>query len=664
MLATLHFATLCTAEYLPQTITATPGYTLLAGVSHIPAPIAVAAEEQGWAGIDGTWNTFSIQIGSQGQNVSVLVSTTSPQVSVMNAQACTTVVLSSLPDSVSQMSLGQCGSSRGFLFNTSQSSTWFQIGYYDLQAPITSNVDAIGLFGLERVGFGLPNGEEGPTLSNTTVGTIGTYSSLATPEFWLGRIGLQSRQNVFPSQPSRPSYITGLFDMQVIPSKSFGYTAGAKYREGGNTPYQGNLVLGGYDASRIVSNNVVFEADTGHNLVVRLATLTAQTTSASDIDLLNGTNIDLHIDSNVAEIWLPVNICKAFEEAFGLTYNEATELYLVDDILHQRLLGLNPSITFTLCQAAGETAAGTVEVTLPYGAFDLGASPPYQNINDTSRYFPLRRGVNETQWTLGRTFLQEAYLTVDWERSQFHIYPCDWTRKNTSLIAMVSPRYGNAIDVSDDTSSRSSTSVTVGIAVGVTAVVLLLVAVAWWMWRRRSQRDTIANNSLLAVTDLEGKSAAGHLGEAPIVSGGQGHLVFPKAELPGESNIGRNRNPFTDAMATQQPIYEMMGDFPSTEAGGRQLSEKESMIFRERNVNGVESNGATAPRLAQTTSRLVPISSMDEVTIMSRISGHHRLSTSSGVAGHEGATDPPPYQTQPVVNKLQDYTRRRFSYES
>ena len=66
--------------------------------------------------------------------------------------------------------------------------------------------------------------------------------------------------------------------MQAITSQSFGYTAGAKYRENGTTPYHGNPVLGGYDASRLVSNSVVFATDTDHNLVVGLAGLTAKTT--------------------------------------------------------------------------------------------------------------------------------------------------------------------------------------------------------------------------------------------------------------------------------------------------------------------------------------------------------------------------------------------------
>ena len=654
----------CAAEYAPKTITDTPGYTLLAGVSHVPAPVVVSPDQQGWGGIDGAWNTFSVRVGSQEQNVSVLVSTTNQQVWAVNAQACTADVLSSLPEVVSQMSLGQCENSRGFLFNTSQSDTWSETGYYSLQTPDTSSADAVGLYGLDRVGLRLSDGEEGPTISNTTVGTIGTHATLATPEFWLGRIGLQSNPSVFALQPSRSSYITGLFDMQGIPSQSFGYTAGAKYRENGTTPYHGSLILGGYDASRFSSNSMVFRPDTERNLVVGLAGLTAKTTSVNNIDLLNGTNVDLHIDSNVAEIWLPVNVCKAFEEAFGLIYDEMTDLYLVDNILHQRLSELNPSITFTLRQAASTSAAGTVEVTLPYGAFDLEASPPYQSINETSRYFPLRRGSNETQWTIGRTFLQEAYLTVDWERSEFHVYPCDWNGRASDIVAIVSPRYGKAVGGADETPSRLSTAAIVGISIGVVAVVLLAIVIAWRVWRRQLQRKANATNSSPAASKIPGPNTTEGSRNSSFPPVDHGPLVFAKAELPGESNVGNNRDPFTDANAIEQPIYEMMGDIPITEAGGRQLSEKESMIVRERNINGIDPNGTPTLTPPHTASRSAPVSSMDEVAITNRMSGHHRASVSTGAARCEGSSGLPPYQAQQEDAQSQDRNRRRFSYES
>jgi hypothetical protein len=106
-------------------------------------------------------------------------------------------------------------------------------------------------------------------------------------------------------------------------------------------------------------------------------------------------------------IWLPVEACALFEDVFGLTYDNETELYLVNDTQHTNILSQNPSITFTL----GNLTAGVdVNITLPYAAFDLSVSYPI--VANSTRYFPLKRAANATQYTLGRTFLQEAYAFI------------------------------------------------------------------------------------------------------------------------------------------------------------------------------------------------------------------------------------------------------------
>ena len=110
------------------------------------------------------------------------------------------------------------------------------------------------------------------------------------------------------------------------------------------------------------------------------------------------------IDSTVPHIWLPQDSCTLFEEAFGLTYNDTVNRYLVNDTLHQKLQSQDPSISFILGNDVNDGA--TVNITLPYSAFDLNVSTPI--VNNTQKYFPLRRAANDTQFTLGRTFLQEA----------------------------------------------------------------------------------------------------------------------------------------------------------------------------------------------------------------------------------------------------------------
>ena len=167
----------------------------------------------------------------------------------------------------------------------------------------------------------------------------------------------------------------------------------------------GSLTLGGYDVSRFTPNPVSFKfaPDNSRELVIGVQSITSVSQNGATHNLLPS-GILAYVDSTVSQIWLPLEACQAFETAFGLTYNETSKLYPVNDTLHQALTVQNASISFVL----GNTQSGgeTVNITLPYLSFDLQATWPA--VDNDVRYFPLKRADNETQYTLGRTFLQEA----------------------------------------------------------------------------------------------------------------------------------------------------------------------------------------------------------------------------------------------------------------
>ena len=87
-----------------------------------------------------------------------------------------------------------------------------------------------------------------------------------------------------------------------------------------------------------------------------------------------------------------------------MVYDNTTERYLVNETQHTNLLSTNAETTFRI--ADGLTGGQTVDIKLPYNAFDLEVQYPL--VTNTSYYFPLKRAANDTQYTLGRTFLQEA----------------------------------------------------------------------------------------------------------------------------------------------------------------------------------------------------------------------------------------------------------------
>lgn len=162
-----------------------------------------------------------------------------------------------------------------------------------------------------------------------------------------------------------------------------------------------------------------FAPDNDRDIVVGVQSIISTDQDGTTHDLLP-TGINAYIDSTVPQIWLPLEACKAFEKAFNLTYDAENMIYPVSNALHKMLVAQNASVTFMLSNsyAGGQT----IDITLPYDSFDLQAQPPFTP--NATRYFPLHRAANETQYTLGRTFLQEAYLTVDWERGNFSVSQC------------------------------------------------------------------------------------------------------------------------------------------------------------------------------------------------------------------------------------------------
>lgn len=283
-------------------------------------------------------------------------------------------------------------------FNPNRSSTWSQYGYYQLGAGQNLNLSGEAVFGNDTLGLGI-QGSGGPTLQDQIIGAF------ATDEIYLGMFGLNpASTNITQEEQGKASYMTTLRNQNLIPSLTFGYTAGNQYRL---KQVLGSLTLGGYDASRFIPNNLTigFAPQEDRELLVGIQSIKSTDQNGTTSVLLSA-GITSLVDSTVAQIWLPLEACQAFEKAFGLMFDEDSELYLVNDDLHTQLVAQNASVTFTLGSTASE--GDGVDIILPYDSFDLLVEPPTPNVANSTRYFPLRRAANETQYTLGRTFLQEA----------------------------------------------------------------------------------------------------------------------------------------------------------------------------------------------------------------------------------------------------------------
>lgn len=302
------------------------------------------------------------------------------------------------------------------------------------------------------------------------------------------------------------SYLTLLKEQNSIPSLSYGYQAGASYQQLGAGVW-GSFIFGGYDTSRFDTATTISNNMTASNypFTVTIKKIATNGSVSGDQDLYSDSQggLPLAIDSAVSYIYLPTEVCDTFAEAFNLTYDNNTDLYLVSDTVHTQLIKTNPSVTFTI-SGTRDGVLGEYDIMLPYASFDLTAAYPL--IVPSSRYFPIRRAASVSQYTLGRTFLQETYLIVDYERGNFSISQASWASNPVHIATISSP--SEKTSSGDSSSSSLSKGAIAGIAVGGLVILLIVVGLFFFM-RRRKQKRNATTAKAAAVGSEEEKTESG-----------------------------------------------------------------------------------------------------------------------------------------------------------
>jgi hypothetical protein len=262
-----------------------------------------------------------------------------------------------------------------------------------------------------------------------------------------------------------------------------------------------SLTLGGYDQSRLIPHNTTFGLNPIQQPEAFLNSITVSASgkesnwSSNSLQMLAPADgIYTIIDSSTPFLWLPKSVCDQFAKALGLTYNDTLELYTFDgnSSRHDDLRTWNLTFTFSLSDTSNPSAI--VNITLPYAAFDLQLTYPYipnttySDPDATKNYFPLRRATNENQYTLGRSFLQEAYIITDYERNNFSIHQAIHTTNpigNTSIINIVPLSESNLAGTPASNREGLSTTAIISIAVSGGVFVILLSLALFFFCRRR-----------------------------------------------------------------------------------------------------------------------------------------------------------------------------------
>jgi hypothetical protein len=151
--------------------------------------------------------------------------------------------------------------------------------------------------------------------------------------------------------------------------------------------------------------------------------------------------------------------------------------------------------TVTFSFSSSRSGDDVRNFTLSSYALDLRAEWPL--VGAPTYYFPLKR--SSSVYMLGRTFLQENHISVDYERGYFDLsQSAPWTNRIEDLVSIISTTRNKAGDTRLSGNSRGmSPEVYAGIALG---IVLAIIAIAsmiswerkWWPFRslRKGQKGT------------------------------------------------------------------------------------------------------------------------------------------------------------------------------
>ncbi|KAL1595990.1 hypothetical protein SLS60_009681 [Paraconiothyrium brasiliense] len=290
------------------------------------------------------------------------------------------------------------------------------------------------------------------------------------------------------------------------------------------------------------------------------------------------------IDYTRPYLWLPDDICDNFERFFGLTYNETSNQYMINATAHHDNKQRNATVTLKM--GSGRSANHhTTKIDLPYDAFNLEVKTPVDD--NATRYFPLKRSLNG-KYILGRTFLQESYLIVDYERGNFTIAPAAYNDPMPDSIIVpikdfkrypVRPVLTRRASFKDKGISAGAIA---GLVVGLIAVVIITaLGIRFWQKRRlanrkaRSYTETMIMGTAVVGNEVKHRRISEFDSQSYAIGGSYGNDRDSKA-LELVSPINEMDNPPTEPYYSPASYSEDLDCFSASTKYERRTSERRS----------------------------------------------------------------------------------------
>ncbi|KAK2616248.1 hypothetical protein QQS21_000883 [Conoideocrella luteorostrata] len=341
-----------------------------------------------------------------------------------------------------------------------------------------------------------------------------------------------------------------LYKHNNIPSSSFGMHIGSTSPA---STMSGSLNFGGFDRNRVTGNVLTLPGSP-------LATVPLTDISIKVIKgkspfafsdktglLISGNSsmpksgIPVSLDGCSPYFTLPKSTCDSISTYLPVTYNNSLGLYLwnTKDHAYQHLMKSASTLSFTIM---GFDNTKSITINVPFQHLNLTLDPP---LVDTSMpYFPCSTG-GPGFYSLGRAFLQDAFLAANWGRGSWWLAQApgpnipsnpdvvsidpsdvsisgsnnDWVASWDTVWSDLAASEGGDNPPSGSSSNSTSDSglsagAKGGIGAGVGVGFLIVVLGVWFWWRKRQGQDQAAQPKTTPQTqapiEVSGISARNH----------------------------------------------------------------------------------------------------------------------------------------------------------
>ena len=247
---------------------------------------------------------------------------------------------------------------------------------------------------------------------------------LQVGELALGPFINQSLSEPRGIPPINASLIPGQLEVQqVIPSNSFGLHVGIGVEA---IKLDLSLCFGGYDATRIIgpvssqsTNEYLFaidlldigiDVDHGGS---PLSSLPLQGLLSQGSSSLSNTNIPVTLNPGAPYLYLPSSMCAAIAKNLPVTYDDGKALYFWNtaDPQYATIVTSPTYLSFVF-----RGSSGNLTIKAPFHLLNLTLEEPLVSIK--TPYFPCQPPQGpEGPYSLGRAFLQAAFIGVNWARA-------------------------------------------------------------------------------------------------------------------------------------------------------------------------------------------------------------------------------------------------------